>query len=187
MSPQISLYYIIVIQFGGVNLELCLEGLSPRNPPRCDGSASLPLLRRPWICILCQQTSPKCWFANVNMKSYFDVTNSVYPVTMTTIRNCSILEFGRGASNQAVAPGITRPPHATGVKNVSVTLWFCLQRRCKTFCFVCFYQPALCRKCVFVLWTSCLRAKMPYYYYFLLCQSCRSPRNVSLGGLYISS
>jgi len=32
MSPQISLYYIIVIQFGGVNLELCLEGLSPRNP-----------------------------------------------------------------------------------------------------------------------------------------------------------
>jgi len=29
------------------------------------------------------------------------------------IRHCSILEFGRGASNQAVAPGITRPLHAT--------------------------------------------------------------------------
>jgi len=34
---------------------------------------------------------------------------------------------------------------------VSVTLWFSLQCRCKTFCFVCFYQPALWRKCVFVL------------------------------------
>jgi len=43
------------------------------------------------------------------MTSYCDVTNSVYPVTMTTIRNCSILEFGGEASNQAVAPGITRP------------------------------------------------------------------------------
>jgi len=41
---------------------------------------------------------------------------SVYPVTMTTIElsHCLILEFGRGASNQAVAPGITRPLHATG-------------------------------------------------------------------------
>jgi len=33
-----------------------------------------------------------------------DVTNSVYPVTMTTIRHYSILEFGRRAYNQAVAP-----------------------------------------------------------------------------------
>jgi len=39
------------------------------------------------------------------MTSYCDVTNSVYPVTMTAIRHCSTLEFGRGASNQAVAPG----------------------------------------------------------------------------------
>ena len=32
------------------------------------------------------------------MTSYCDVTNSAYPVTMTTIglRHCSILEFGRG-------------------------------------------------------------------------------------------
>jgi len=30
------------------------------------------------------------------MTSYCDVTNSVYPVTMTTISHCSILEFGRG-------------------------------------------------------------------------------------------
>jgi len=43
------------------------------------------------------------------MISYCDVTNIVYPVTMSTIRYCSILEFGRGASNQAVAPGITTP------------------------------------------------------------------------------
>ena len=46
--------------------------------------------------MVCQQTSPKYWFANVNTTSYRDVTNSVYPVTMTTIRHCSILEFGRG-------------------------------------------------------------------------------------------
>jgi len=41
------------------------------------------------------------------------------------------------------------------VRNVSVTLWFRLQPRCKTFCFVCFYQSALCKQCVFVLRTSC--------------------------------
>ena len=27
---------------------------------------------------------------------------------------------------------------------------------CITFCIVCFYQPAFCRVCVFILWTSCL-------------------------------
>jgi len=48
------------------------------------------------------------------MTSECDVTKSAYPVTMTTIRHCSIREFGRGrASNQAVAPGIARPLHAT--------------------------------------------------------------------------
>ena len=50
---------------------------------------------------------------NLNMTSYCDVTNNVHPVTMTTIRHPSILGFGRGASNQAVAPGISRPLHAT--------------------------------------------------------------------------
>jgi len=45
-----------------------------------------------------------------------DVTNSVYPVAMIAIRHCSILEFGRGACNQAVAPGIARPLHATAGK-----------------------------------------------------------------------
>jgi len=44
--------------------------------------------------MLCQQTLPKRWFANVNMTSYCDVTTSVYPVTMTTKYHCSILEFG---------------------------------------------------------------------------------------------
>jgi len=57
---------------------------------------ALPLPRRPLICVLCQQTLPKRWFANVDMTSYCDVTNIVYPVTMTTIRHCSILGFGRG-------------------------------------------------------------------------------------------
>jgi len=64
--------------------------------------------------MLCQQTLSKGWFANVNMTSCYDVTNSVCPVTMTTIRHCSILEIGMGASNQAVVPGITRLVHATG-------------------------------------------------------------------------
>jgi len=50
------------------------------------------------------------------MTSYFDFTNSVFSVTMTTIRHCSILEFERRQSNQAVAPGITRPLHANGYK-----------------------------------------------------------------------
>jgi len=61
-----------------------------------------------------QQTSPKRWFANANMTSYYDVANSVYPVTMTTIRCWTIPEFGRGAYNQAVTPRITRSLHATG-------------------------------------------------------------------------
>jgi len=65
------------------------------------------------ICMLCQQTSLKYWFANVKMTSYSDVTNSVYPATMTTIRKCSILDFGTGAYKQSVATGITRPLHAT--------------------------------------------------------------------------
>jgi len=38
----------------------------------------------------------KTLVANLNMTSCFDVTNSVYPVTRTTIRHCSTLEFGRG-------------------------------------------------------------------------------------------
>jgi len=50
--------------------------------------------------MLWQQTSPKRWFANVNTTSYCDVTNNVYPVTMTTIRHCLILKFGRGACNR---------------------------------------------------------------------------------------
>jgi len=44
--------------------------------------------------MLCQQTA-KTLVANLNMTSYCDVTNSVYPVTMTTIHHCSILEFGK--------------------------------------------------------------------------------------------
>jgi len=73
------------------------------------------------ICMLFQQTSPKRWFANVNMTSYCDVTNSAFSVLMTTIRHCSILKFSRGACNHAVAPGITRPLHAT-VWNGTLTM-----------------------------------------------------------------
>ena len=72
------------------------------------------------ICILRQQTSEKRWFTNVNVTSNFDVPNSVYPVTMTTIRHCSILGFGRGHTIKQVAPGITRPLHATALSELSM-------------------------------------------------------------------
>ena len=31
-----------------------------------------------WTCILCQQTSPKHWFGNMNMTSNCDITNSAH-------------------------------------------------------------------------------------------------------------
>jgi len=69
-----------------------------------------------------QQTSPKRWFANRNMTSCCDVTNSVCPVRKTTMRHCSTLAFVRGAYNQAVTPGITRPLHATGRGAIEICL-----------------------------------------------------------------
>jgi len=79
-------------------------------------SSTFLLVSLPYRCsgvteYACQQISPKRWFANVNVTSFCDVTNSAYAVAMTTagLRHCSVLEFGRGASKQAVAPGITRP------------------------------------------------------------------------------
>ena len=76
------------------------------------------------ICMLCQQTSSKRWFANIYMTSYCDVINSVYPATMNTIRHCSIPEFSREAYNGAVALGTTRPLHVTGLETwVRVILW----------------------------------------------------------------
>jgi len=49
-----------------------------------------------------------------------DATNSLYPVTMPTIRHTRIWQ---GAYNQAVAPGITRPLHATGPYQGEFSLW----------------------------------------------------------------
>jgi len=49
------------------------------------------------ICILCQQTLSKRWFANVNMMSYCDVTNSAHPATMTKTPYCSVLQFDKEA------------------------------------------------------------------------------------------
>jgi len=37
------------------------------------------------ICLLCQQTSPKRWFGNMNMTSNCDVTKSAHQIQMTTI------------------------------------------------------------------------------------------------------
>ena len=56
------------------------------------------------------------------MTSCCDVTNSVCPVTMTTIRHCSTPALVRGAYNQAVAPDITRPLHATGRGAIEICL-----------------------------------------------------------------
>jgi len=64
------------------------------------------------MCMLCQPTSSKRWFAYVNMTSYCDVTNSACPITIITIRHCWDCSY-----NQAVAMGITRPLHATGYYN----------------------------------------------------------------------
>jgi len=52
----------------------------------------------------------------------YDVINSVYAVTMTNISLCHslILDFDRGTSTQAVAPGTTRPLHATGLETDNV-------------------------------------------------------------------
>jgi len=55
--------------------------------------------------MLCEQTSPKRVFVNVNMPSYCDVTNSIYPVTMTAIHHCPKLEFGGGIQSSS------RPGH----------------------------------------------------------------------------
>ena len=69
------------------------------------------------VCMLCQLTLTKRWFANGNMTSYYDVTNSAYAVTITTICHCSMLEVGKGAYNQEVALGITRRLHTTAQKS----------------------------------------------------------------------
>ena len=53
------------------------------------------------------------------MRSYCDVTNSVYTVTMTTAGHCSIQVLA-GVYSQAVAPGITRPLHATELRAASL-------------------------------------------------------------------
>jgi len=60
------------------------------------------------------------------MTSYYNVKNSVYPATVTTIRHCSILEFGWEAYNQAVTPDITRPLHATGDDLRQTKGYYCL-------------------------------------------------------------
>jgi len=51
------------------------------------------------------------------MASFCDITHSVYPATMNTIHYCSMLEFGRGACDQTLAPGITRLLHASANDN----------------------------------------------------------------------
>jgi len=56
-------------------------------------------------------------------RSEYDVTNSAYQVTICTIHDCSIREFCREAYHQAVAPGITRPLHATALVSSHFNEW----------------------------------------------------------------
>jgi len=62
------------------------------------------------------------------MTSHRDGTNSVHPATMTTIRHCSILNFGTtGACNQAVppaSPDLCAPLLNTRVQNHAHTSLF---------------------------------------------------------------
>ena len=51
------------------------------------------------------------------MESDDETSDSTALVTVTTIGHCLILEFGKGAYNEAVAQGITRPLHATQLRN----------------------------------------------------------------------
>jgi len=54
--------------------------------------------------------------ANLSMTSCCDVTNSVYPVTMTTKRHCSMLEFSRwGGIQSSSRPG----HHKTSARHCS--------------------------------------------------------------------
>ena len=69
-------------------------GPAPRSPPLC---TPLPTAAQASLNTHVASTNfAKTLVANLNMMSYCDVTNSVYPATMTTIRHCSILGFGRG-------------------------------------------------------------------------------------------
>ena len=78
------------------------------------------------ICMLCQQISPKLWFANVNMTLYYDVINSVYPVKMTTIRHCSILGFGGGHTikqSPRVSPDLCTPLVSRTQRQQTASKW----------------------------------------------------------------
>jgi len=61
------------------------------------------------ICMLSQQNSPERWYANVNMRSYCDVTT--HRLSSKNYHHTPLLNtiIWLGASNQAAAPGITRP------------------------------------------------------------------------------
>jgi len=69
-----------------------------------------------------------------------------------TLQSCCTKCYGlanNSVRNVSVALWFSNAVAKRSVKQVSVTLWFSLQCRCKRFCSIRFYQPALCRKCVF--------------------------------------
>jgi len=78
---------------------------------------------------------------------------------MITIRHCTILEFGRGASNQAVAPGITRPLHATATDITFEAFYSIYSKRNK---------PLLKRQVNNETFFTPLRSYYQIYYYSVL-------------------
>jgi len=73
------------------------------------------------ICRLYQKNSPKRCFGNVNMTSYCNITNCVYPVTITTIRHCSVLEFGNLVGGVQLS---SRPGHHHTSARHCKDLWY---------------------------------------------------------------
>jgi len=77
---------------------------------------------------------------------------------------CSLpTTFAPNKKLSAVTPSSNRRTFYFGINMV-----FRIDRNGKFWPIICFYQSALCRKCVFVLWISCLRAKIHYYYIYIL-------------------
>jgi len=70
------------------------------------------------ICRLRQQTSPKRWFANAHMTSYYDGANSVYPAAYIQqwppYAAAQHWNLVGGIQSKAVAPHIAKPLHVTG-------------------------------------------------------------------------
>jgi len=70
--------------------------------------------------LLCQQTSPKRWFGNMEMMSNCDVTNSEHQIQMTTIRPWTKpppWKFSAYATDQVYEEGIHESESVVNILN----------------------------------------------------------------------